>query len=144
MDSVVDHNLCRQSAELFLLANKRNFDSEKFADRLFYSDIASVFYNKDMPTNWLGETYVMSVLDNELHFEKGDTLQDGVMYWAGYLYRAWSLLYDDTPEDIIKQAPLMLLNQIFPGFHVMSYEMAIEDLKNLFQEKKKAFAASKT
>lgn len=137
MNLAADHSLCRQSAKLFLLANERNADSVKFAERLFHSEIAPVFYNKDLPTNWLGETYVMSVLEDELHFEKGETFSDDVMYWAGYLYRVWSLLYDDTPEEIITQAPLSLLNRMFQGLHVMSYEMAIEDLKNLYHENQK-------
>lgn len=113
MNLAADHSLCRQSAKLFLLANERKADSVKFAERLFHSEIAPVFYNKDLPTNWLGETYVMSVLEDELHFEKGETFSDDVMYWAGYLYRVWSLLYDDTPEEIITQAPLSLLNRMF-------------------------------
>lgn len=79
----------------------------------------------------------MSVLEDELHFEKGVTFSDDVMYWAGYLYRAWSLLYDDTPEEMITQAPLSLLSRMFQGLHVMSYEMAIEDLKNLYLENQK-------
>ena len=131
----VDHSLCSMSAKLFVLANKKHFDSVKFIYTLFDSEIAPIFYNNDLPTNWLGETYVMSVMDHELHFEAGATLSDDFMYWAGYLYRVWSLLYDDKPAEMIKQADPETLQEMFVGLHVMSYEMAIQDLKELYLEK---------
>lgn len=129
-----DHYLCRASADLFVLASRRGLDSEKFVDRLFHSEVAFVFYNRDLSTNWLGASYVLDVLEDELHLEQGVALDEDFMYWAGYLYRAWSLLYDDTPQEMVRQAPLPLLEQMFPGLHVMSCELAIEDLKEMYRE----------
>lgn len=137
MEQIIDHALCRMSAQLFVLANKKGHDSVKFITSLFRSEVAPVFYNPDMPTNWLGATYVIAVLNEELHFEQGATYSDDFMYWAGYLYRAWTFLYQDSPEQIIEQAPPEVLAQMFTGLHVMSYQMAIQDLKELYVEKKK-------
>ena len=39
--------------------------------------------------------------------------------------------YDDRPGTIYAQAPIETMAQMFTGLHVMSYEMAIEDLKGI-------------
>ena len=125
--------LCKASGNLFVATVKSGLDSVGFAEKLFHSEVASVFYNNWTSSNWLGEKYVLEVLDHELHFEKGITLHEDFMYWAGYLYRAWSLAYDETPEEIYRQAPMEVLQQMFLGLHVMSYQMAIEDLKEMYK-----------
>ena len=84
---------------------------------------------------WLGEAYVMSSLEAETDLPKGPCFSDDLMWWIGYLYRVWSLTYDDRPKSIVRQAPPGVLQQMFAGLHVMSYEMAIEDLKNLYLNK---------
>lgn len=124
-----EHYYCKQSAKLFVLANARGYDSARFVRTLLNADIAPVFYNNDCSTNWLGETYVMAVLEDELRFAQGDTYSDDFMYWAGYLYRAWSMIYDDTPREIYLQAPPETLAEMFLGLHVMSYELAIMEIK---------------
>lgn len=125
--------LCKASGDLFVETVKNGFDSVRFAEKLFHSGIAAVFYNNWTSANWLGEKYVLEVLDHELHFEKGVTLQEDFMFWAGYLYRAWSLTYDEAPEEIYRQASIETLRQMFLGLHVMSYQMAIEDLKEMYR-----------
>ncbi|MCR5603799.1 MAG: hypothetical protein K6G27_08875 [Lachnospiraceae bacterium] len=95
------------------------------------SELAEHLFNKCDNALWLGESYVMSSLEHEMDIEQGITLPDDLMYWAGYLYRVWSLTYDDRPNVIYERAPMEILAQMFTGLHVMSYEMAIEDLRKL-------------
>ncbi len=58
------------------------------------------------------------------------------MEWTGYLFKVWSLTYpEDTPEEMLRQAPVEVLESMYVGLHVMSFEMAIEDLKQLAGQK---------
>ena len=60
------------------------------------------------------------------------------MYWAGYLFKVWSFVYpDETPVEMLEQAPVDTLRQMFLGLHVMSYEQAVEDLKDLYISRRK-------
>ncbi len=45
------------------------------------------------------------------------------MYWGWY----------PAPAEMLRQAPVDTLRQMFLGLHVMSYEQAIEDLKDLHE-----------
>lgn len=45
------------------------------------------------------------------------------MYWGWY----------PAPAELLRQAPVDTLRQMFLGLHVMSYEQAIEDLKDLHE-----------
>lgn len=128
----VNTGLCEMSAKLFVLSNKRGYRSTDFIEKLMKSELAIHLYNKDFSNLWLGETYVMSLLESETKIESGDTLSDDFMYWTGYLFRVWSLTYDETPEEMLEQAPVELLEGLFLGLHVMSYEMAIQDIKELY------------
>ncbi len=125
--------LCQASGDLFVKTVEMGLDSVKFVEKLFHAEVASVFYNNWTSSNWLGASYVLEVMDHELHFERGITLDKEFMYWAGCIYRAWSLVYEDTPEEIYRQAPIEVLQQMFLGLHVMTYEMAVEDLRNMYR-----------
>ena len=122
---------CDMCGRLFVLANKKGYSSYDFVKKLMNSELAEHLYNKDDNAMWLGETYVMSSLEYETDIEVGPALSDDIMYWTGYLYRVWSLTYDDRPGTIYAQAPMETMAQMFTGLHVMSYEMAIEDLKGI-------------
>ena len=122
---------CEMCARLFVLANRKGYSSKDFISKLMNSELARHLFDKYDNAMWLGETYVMSSLEYEVSIDVGDSLPDDVMYWIGYLYRVWSLTYDDNPAEIYMQAPYEILSQMFTGLHVMSYEMAIEDLKSI-------------
>ena len=126
---------CEMAAKLFVLANRRGYDSKSFINILMSSELAKHIFNKIDNSMWLGETYVMDSLEAETDIPKGDIFSDDLMYWIGYMYRVWSLTYDDTPEEILTQASVPVLLQMYQGLHVMSYEMAIEDLKALHKDK---------
>ena len=58
------------------------------------------------------------------------------MYWAGYLYRYWHILTKESSKEIYAQAPAKTMNTNYLMFHTMAPELAIEDLKELHQQKK--------
>ena len=57
------------------------------------------------------------------------------MSWIGYLFACWNFTYDyDTPKDMIRQAPVEVLILAYQGLHVLSFEDAIKELKNIYKE----------
>lgn len=124
--------LCTMSAKLFLLANQRGYDSREFIEKLMHSEVGMHLYHSDFTDMWIGETYIMAVLEDEVELKQGKTFNDDFMYWAGYLFKVWSLTYpEETPIDMLKQAPVDLLLTMFLGLHAVSYELAIEKLKEM-------------
>lgn len=59
---------------------------------------------------------------------------DDLMSWIGYLFACWNLTYaDDTPKDMIEQAPVDVLVLTYQGLHVLPFEDAIKELKNIYK-----------
>lgn len=124
------------SGKLFVLANKKGYDSEAFIESLMASQVGEHLYHSPYTDLWIGETYIMAVLEDEVELLAGTCLSDDFMYWAGYLFKAWSLTYpEETAKEMLEQAPPGTLRQMFGGLHVMSYEQAILELKELSKSK---------
>lgn len=128
--------ICEMSADLFVRSVKKGYDSKDFIEKLMKSETAIHLYNKTDTQMWLGSSYIMETLEQEVQIEKGVTYPEDLMSWIGYLFACWNFTYDyDTPKDIIKQAPVDVLTLAYQGLHVLSFEDAIMELKNIYQEK---------
>lgn len=128
--------LCEMSADLFRLSCQKGYDSEDFINKLMKSEEGQLLYSQNCIDMWLGAKHVMLGLENEVDIKQGIVINDGVMAWIGYLYKCWSLTYpEETAKEILQQAPFDVMIQSYLGFHVMSCEMAIEDLKEIYKEK---------
>lgn len=83
---------------------------------------------------WLSEAYIMESLEAEVTISKGRTFNREFMAWVGYLYRVWCTEYEnDTPLDMLEQSPFEVLVNSYTGFHVMSCEDAILNLKEIYK-----------
>ena len=120
------------SARLFLLSAKLGFDSVAFAEKLMQSRWGDYLYSQTCVDAWLGEPYVMETLIyEEGKPPKGKILPEPILEWVGYLYRYWSLNYPETGKEIYRIAPISLLAQGYMGWHCMSLDLVIEDLKDI-------------
>lgn len=122
-------NQCKQSADLFSLSGSRGFGSEDFIEKVMTCALGQYLYSKECIDMWLGAAYVMETLESEISFQKGGILPEFFMQWVGYLFRYWSLTTEDTAAQIIEQASVEDLRQMYQGLHVMSYEEVIADLR---------------
>ena len=124
------------SADLFRLACQNGYDSEDFFNKLLKSEEGNLLYSNNCVDMWLGVEYVMQGVENEICFKQGKVVNTDVMAWIGYLIKCWSLTYpNETAKEILKQAPFEVLVQSYLGYHVMSCEDAILNLKELYQER---------
>jgi hypothetical protein len=126
---------CEMSGRLFALSVKKGYDSVDFVDKLMHSELARHLYKKDQSPMWLGEAYLMSTLETECTIKQGPTYDIDMMEWAGWLFKYWSIAYpDDTPLNIYTQAPIQKLNNMHIGLHVMSPDIQIQNIKELFTQ----------
>lgn len=127
--------ICEMSADLFVQSVKRGYDSKEFIEKLMKSETATHLYNKTDTQMWLGSSYIMETLEQEIQFNEGNAYPEDLMSWIGYLFACWNFTYaDDTPKDIIRQAPVEVLTLSYQGLHVLSFEDAIKELKNIYKE----------
>ena len=130
--------ICEMSADLFVQSVNRGYDSKEFIEKLMKSETATHLYNKTDTQMWLGSNYIMETLEQEVQIKKGEIYPEDLMSWIGYLFACWNFTYaDDTPKDMIKQAPVEVLILAYQGLHVLSFEDAIRELKNIYKEKRK-------
>lgn len=127
--------ICEMSAELFVRSIEKGYDSKDFIEKLMNSETAEHLYNKMDTQMWLGVNYIMETLENEVQIKKGKTYPEDLMSWIGYLFACWNFTYaQDTPKDMLRQAPVDTLVLSYQGLHVMSFEDAIVELKHIYME----------
>lgn len=136
MDSTTFNiGICEMSADLFVQSVKRGYDSKEFIEKLMKSETATHLYNKMDTQMWLGSSYIMETLEQEVQINKGKTYPEDLMSWIGYLFACWNFTYAyDTPKDMIRQAPVEVLTLAYQGLHVLSFEDAIKELKSIYKE----------
>ena len=136
MDATIFNiGICEMSADLFVQSLKKGYDSKDFIEKLMNSETATYLYNKTDTHMWLGSNYIIQTLEQELSINKGKQYPEDMMSWIGYLFACWNLTYEeDAPKDIIRQAAVDVLALSYQGLHVMSFEDAIKELKNIYRE----------
>ena len=130
--------LCDIQGRLFELSAEKKYDSAAFIKEFMLSDTAKELDSKYNRMQWAGEEYLLEEFADECpQTQKGNTQYDReVMYWAGYLYRYWHILTKESSKEIYEQAPAKTMNINYLMFHTMAPELAIEDLKELHQQKR--------
>ncbi len=73
--------------------------------------------------------YIVSVDLTDLVFQKD------VLYWIGYIYRYWHYYSGEDSAKILRQAPVETMKRNFMIFHTMDPVLAIEDLKEIHNQK---------
>ena len=126
--------LCRIQAKLFALAYGAGYEPRSFAAAFMNSQAASDLDADYDRMQWMGEEYILQDVVEKAGLEKttsSDSVSAEALFWAGYLYRYWHFATGESSRTIHSQAPLDVLLDVYPGFHALSPEMAIEDLKGL-------------
>jgi len=124
--------LCKIQARLFALAYAKGYDPRMFVPAFMRSAVAAGLDAPFDRLQWAGEQYLLEETVESERLEPSDaedTLSADALFWAGYLYRYWHFVTGESSADIYRQAPLNVMIDVYPGFHALSPEMAIEDLK---------------
>ena len=130
--------MCDIQGRLFKLSADRNLNSAAFAKAFMKSHTAKCLDSKYNSMQWMGEEYLLEeICDNtgELFDDEGQVLPKDVLYWIGYLYRYWHYYADESSAKIYKQAPVKTMIQNYTIFHTMDPVLAIENLKEIYNQK---------
>lgn len=131
--------LCDIQGRLFELSAEKRYDSAAFIKVFMTSEIAKDLDSKYNRMQWAGEEYLLDEIVSaspEVTLSGGEVFSADVIYWIGYLYRYWHFYTGEGSAKIYKQAPVETMKRNYMMFHTMDPTLAIEDLKEIYGQKK--------
>lgn len=87
---------------------------------------------------WAEEEYILEELEDEAGGlqKAGIRYSNEVMYWTGYTYRYWHYYTGESSKTIFQTADAETMAACWLGFHTLDVEMAIDDLKEIYEQKR--------
>lgn len=135
MDSIA-LKLCDIQGRLFELSARKGYDSAAFVKAFMRSQTAKALDSTYNRMQWAGEEYLLEEVASEAALStKGEVFSSDVLYWMGYLYRYWHYYTGESSAQIYRQAPVKTMKRNYLMFHTMDPVLAIEDLKEIHQQK---------
>lgn len=134
----IELKLCDIQGRLFELSSDAGYDSACFARVFMYSRTAKELDEKYNRMQWAGEEYLLEEITANAgkKLKKSDEIfSKNVLYWIGYIYRYWHYYTNESSAEIYKQANVNTMKRNYMMFHTMAPELAIEDLKEIYQQK---------
>lgn len=131
--------LCDIQGRLFELSADNNYGSANFVKTFMTSEVAKALDSTYNRMQWAGEEYLLEELvdiSGDKITNEGEVYSKNILYWMGYLYRYWHYYTKEDSAKIYKQAPVGTLKRNYLMFHTMAPELAIEDLKAIYEQKK--------
>ena len=131
--------LCDIQGRLFELSANQKYDSIKFIRVFMNSDVSRALDSKYNRMQWAGEEYLLEeVVDNAGNKVSvgGEVFSKDVLYWIGYIYRYWHYYSGEDSKKIYKQAAVEVMKRNYMMFHTMDPVLAIEDLKEIYNQKR--------
>ena len=139
MNKSLQLTLCDTQGKLFELSGERGYDSETFIKAFMTTDISKDMDKDFHHVQWAGKEYIMSRMEDEnsdVIRGNGIVFDNETLYWTGYIYRYWNIYTGESSKDIYKQAPAKTMQTVYLMYHTMSPELAIDRLKESYNEKK--------
>lgn len=129
--------LCDIQGRLFELALKAGLDCPSFIESFMNSKTAAALDDVYDRLQWAGEEYILDELNDEVSGLKkaGTAYSLEVMYWIGYTYRYWHYYTNEYSREIYIIADAETMSECWLGFHTFDIEMAIDDLKEIHEQK---------
>lgn len=132
--------LCDIQGRLFELFADTEYDVESLVKVFMNGEIAKNLDSEYNRMQWAGEEYLLEELITTCQdklITKRETFSKNVLFWIGYVYRYWHFYTNEESNKIYKQAPFETMNVNYLMFHTMDVEIAIDDLKEIFKQKKR-------
>lgn len=130
--------LCDIQGRLFELSAEKKYKSAAFIKAFMMSDTAKELDSKYNRMQWAGEEYLLEEVASvagESLTRNGEIFSADVLYWIGYIYRYWHYYNGEDSAKIYKQAPAQTMKRNYMIFHTMDPVLAIEDLKEIHNQK---------
>ncbi|MBO4573363.1 MAG: hypothetical protein J5762_06355 [Clostridia bacterium] len=131
--------LCDIQGRLFELFLSTDYDAESLVKAFMNSELAKNLDSEYNRMQWAGEEYLLEELvatcKDKLTIKK-ESVSKEVLFWTGYVYRYWHFYTKEDSAKIYKQASFETMNVNYLMFHTMDVEVAIDDLKEIYKQKK--------
>ena len=131
--------MCDVQGRLFELSADRKYSSSAFIKIFMTSSVAKSLDSSFNHMQWAGEEYlldeIVSSVTADAFSKSSDILSKDVLFWIGYIYRYWHYYTGEDSARIYKQAPYNVMKRNYMIFHTMAPELAIENLKEIYQQK---------
>ena len=128
--------LCDIQGRLFELSAAKGYGSAGFVKAFMLSETAKALDSTYNRMQWAGEEYLLEEVTTEAALSVGGTMFSmDVLYWIGYLYRYWHYYTGESSAKIYKQASVETMKRNYMMFHTMDPSLAIEDLKEIHNQK---------
>ena len=132
--------LCDIQGRLFELSTEKELGSASFVKTFMNSETAKALDSTYNRMQWAGEEYLLEEVvdgsEDKLSLNVEIYSKD-MIYWIGYIYRYWHYYTGESSKAIYKQAPVETMKRNYLMFHTMAPEVAIEDLKEIYNAKQK-------
>lgn len=103
------------------------------------SDTAKRLDMKYNRLQWAGEEYLLEEIIDESNSSipvNNNIYNNETLYWTGYIYRYWHFYTGESSKQIYKQALSRIMNSSYLMFHTMNPSMTIDDLKEIYSQKR--------
>ena len=125
---------------MFELFADSQYSSESLVKVFMASNLAKDLDSEYNRMQWAGEEYLfeelIAVYKEKLVLKK-ENMSKEVLFWMGYVYRYWHFYTGEESVKIYRQAPFDTMNTNYFIFHTLDVEVAIDDLKEIYRQKKK-------
>lgn len=131
--------LCDIQGRLFELSGEKKLPSAAFIKAFMASETAKELDSRYNRMQWMGEEYLLEEIisvDRDTLSGTGEVYPNEVLYWIGYIYRYWHFHTGESSAKILRQAPVATMKRNYMMFHTMDPVLAIEDLKEIHNQKK--------
>ena len=130
--------MCDIQGRLFELARTKKAAFPEFAETFMKSKTAEYLDYPYDRLQWAGEEYIFENLSDETEIKScdNDEYSQEEVYWMGYVYRYWHFYTGEKSGQIYEQADAETMKECYLGFHALDVSMAIDDLKELYRQKK--------
>lgn len=138
--TLMDAKLCDIQGRLFKLSVDAGYKSEDFVREFMRSNVARYLDSVYNRMQWAGEEYLLEEIADECGTKIGKTdkpLSKDMMFWIGYIYRYWHFYKGEESKKIYRQAPVETMKTNYLMFHTLSPELAIDNLVEIYEQKKK-------
>lgn len=135
----IELKLCDIQGRLFELSEEKEYNSAEFIKIFMTSETAKELDSKYNRMQWAGEEYLLEEVvekAGEKLRKTGEVYSRDILYWIGYMYRYWHYYTGEASNKIYWQASEKTMKRNYMMFHTMAPEIAIEDLKEIYLQKK--------
>ena len=124
--------LCEVQARLLTLAAELGYDADKFVECFMKSKAAAKLDAVFDRMQWLGESYILEEVVDEFSLSpvtESSPVNSEALFWAGFIYRFWHFKTGESSAEIYAQADADRVLGSFAGYHTISNDLAVENLK---------------